>query len=74
MSKVELTEGQDAPDFKLESTEGTVELSTAVANAQNGVVVYFYPKASTPGVYNGSLRLQRLITIPEIRRLHRDCH
>ncbi|WIK64848.1 peroxiredoxin [Gleimia hominis] len=49
MSKVELTEGQDAPDFKLESTEGTVELSTAVANAQNGVVVYFYPKASTPG-------------------------
>jgi peroxiredoxin Q/BCP len=47
MSKLEA--GQQAPDFTLESTQGTVTLSRLLAQADRGVIVYFYPKASTPG-------------------------
>ena len=45
----ELTVGQVAPDFTLESTQGPVTLSQLVADSERGVIVYFYPKASTPG-------------------------
>jgi peroxiredoxin Q/BCP len=45
----ELEAGQQAPDFTLESTQGTVTLSRLLAQADRGVIVYFYPKASTPG-------------------------
>lgn len=41
--------GQVAPDFTLESLEGSVTLSAVVADSTAGVIVYFYPKASTPG-------------------------
>ncbi|QWW20381.1 peroxiredoxin [Schaalia sp. 19OD2882] len=44
-----LIEGQSAPDFALESTAGRIHLSEVLAAADKGVVVYFYPKASTPG-------------------------
>jgi len=44
-----LTAGQTAPDFTLGSTQGTVTLSDLVARSDKGVIVYFYPKASTPG-------------------------
>ncbi|WP_043535568.1 peroxiredoxin [Actinomyces polynesiensis] len=44
-----LTTGEQAPDFTLESTRGTVTLSGLVADSDRGVIVYFYPKASTPG-------------------------
>lgn len=44
-----LAAGQTAPDFTLESTQGTVTLSDLVAGSDKGVIVYFYPKASTPG-------------------------
>ena len=41
--------GQQAPDFTAETTQGTVSLSDLLAASSRGVVVYFYPKASTPG-------------------------
>ncbi|WP_115727528.1 thioredoxin-dependent thiol peroxidase [Actinomyces culturomici] len=45
----QLTEGAVAPDFTAPSTFGTIALSEVLASAESGVVVYFYPKASTPG-------------------------
>ena len=47
MSRLEV--GQQAPDFTLESTEGTITLSQLLKDTDMGVVVYFYPKAMTPG-------------------------
>lgn len=41
--------GQVAPDFTLESLDGPVTLSEVVAESTAGVIVYFYPKAGTPG-------------------------
>ena len=41
--------GQQAPDFTVETTQGTLTLSDLLAASSRGVVVYFYPKASTPG-------------------------
>ena len=41
--------GQQAPDFTVATTQGTLSLSDLLAQASRGVVVYFYPKASTPG-------------------------
>ncbi|MDC4232879.1 peroxiredoxin [Actinomyces sp. B33] len=44
-----LEPGAPAPDFTAESTAGTIRLSETAASSDRGVVVYFYPKASTPG-------------------------
>lgn len=41
--------GQKAPDFTVDSTSGPVSLTQLLADSVNGVIVYFYPKASTPG-------------------------
>lgn len=41
--------GHIAPDFTLESTAGTISLKDLLAQADKGLIVYFYPKASTPG-------------------------
>ncbi len=41
--------GDIAPDFTLESTQGTISLYDLLKDSDRGVVVYFYPKASTPG-------------------------
>ena len=41
--------GCKAPDFTAETTQGTLSLSDLLAASSRGVVVYFYPKASTPG-------------------------
>ena len=41
--------GQQAPDFTVDTTQGTLSLSDLLAASSRGVVVYFYPKASTPG-------------------------
>ena len=47
MAPKELKEGMKAPDFKAESTEGkTLSLSDFKGKI---VVLYFYPKDSTPG-------------------------
>ncbi|MDO5719428.1 MAG: peroxiredoxin [Actinomycetaceae bacterium] len=44
-----LQEGDIAPDFSLDSTDGTIRLYDLLEQADRGVVVYFYPRASTPG-------------------------
>lgn len=41
--------GEKAPDFELPAIEGTVSLAEEVRNAKEGVIVYFYPRAMTPG-------------------------
>ncbi|QOR44936.1 peroxiredoxin [Trueperella pecoris] len=41
--------GQEAPDFTLETLDGTVSLSEELEKAEQGVIVYFYPRAMTPG-------------------------
>ncbi len=45
-SKELLSEGSAAPDFKLQSTDGEISLSALRGQT---VVLYFYPKADTPG-------------------------
>lgn len=45
-----LSVGDLAPDFDLkDAQEETVSLKESLALAERGVVLYFYPKASTPG-------------------------
>lgn len=44
-----LEAGQVAPDFHVETTQGQVSLQDLLAKCDKGVVVYFYPRASTPG-------------------------
>ena len=48
-SNIRLTEGDTAPDFTLPSTHGQVVLDALCSQSQQGVILYFYPKASTPG-------------------------
>lgn len=45
----QLAPGTLAPDFTVQSTHGTITLSDLAADSARGVIVYFYPKASTPG-------------------------
>ena len=47
MSALEI--GCKAPEFTAETTQGILSLSDLLAASSRGVVVYFYPKASTPG-------------------------
>ena len=48
MSRLEV--GTPAPDFSLPAADGsTVSLSDLLPQAENGVIVYFYPAAGTPG-------------------------
>ncbi|MDP9832737.1 peroxiredoxin [Trueperella abortisuis] len=49
MSDVRLTVGQEAPDFTLDTVDGPVTLSQEIERAEQGVIVYFYPRAMTPG-------------------------
>ncbi|GAB2619831.1 thioredoxin-dependent thiol peroxidase [Pseudactinotalea suaedae] len=42
--------GAPAPTFTLPASDGSpVSLATLIATAKTGVIVYFYPAASTPG-------------------------
>jgi len=46
----QLTAGTTAPDFTLTAHTGEqVSLASALSGATEGVIVYFYPKAATPG-------------------------
>ena len=46
----ELTPGQKAPDFTLPTDQGSeVSLQGLLEESEKGAVIYFYPKASTPG-------------------------
>ena len=49
MSENQLAVGATAPDFSVETTDGSVTLSQLIEKAEKGVVVYFYPRAMTPG-------------------------
>ena len=44
-----LTVGQVAPEFTVETLDGSVSLAELAKEASKGVIVYFYPKAGTPG-------------------------
>jgi peroxiredoxin Q/BCP len=45
-----LTPGQTAPDFTLPTADGgSLSLAEVLPTAENGVIVYFYPAAGTPG-------------------------
>lgn len=44
-----LEAGQVAPAFSIETTQGQVSLPDLLDKCEKGVVVYFYPRASTPG-------------------------
>lgn len=44
-----LNAGDKAPDFTLDTLDGKVTLSEMLKENSAGVIVYFYPKASTPG-------------------------
>ena len=46
---VKLDVGAIAPEFTLPTTDGDIRLSEALGKAEKGVIVYFYPKAMTPG-------------------------
>lgn len=47
MPKLEV--GQTAPDFTVSTTEGELSLQELLSRGSLGVVVYFYPRAMTPG-------------------------
>lgn len=48
-AQTRLEVGQVAPNFTIETLDGTVNLDDLVEQATKGVIVYFYPKAGTPG-------------------------
>lgn len=44
-----LSVGDIAPEFTLPTVDGPVSLDGLLGQSTNGVIVYFYPRASTPG-------------------------
>lgn len=44
-----LEKNEKAPDFTIPTQKGEVSLDQLLAESDKGVIVYFYPKASTPG-------------------------
>ncbi len=46
---IRLEVGDKAPNFTLDTVNGNVTLSEELEKAEQGVIVYFYPKAMTPG-------------------------
>ncbi|WP_460998044.1 peroxiredoxin [Trueperella pyogenes] len=46
---MKLEVGQAAPDFTLDTVNGPITLSAELERAEQGVIIYFYPRAMTPG-------------------------
>ena len=44
-----LEPGDKAPEFEIETPAGKVSLADLLKNSEKGAIVYFYPKAMTPG-------------------------
>ena len=44
-----LSQGDPAPDFTVPGIDGEIRLSQLLLTSPKGVILYFYPKASTPG-------------------------
>ena len=44
-----VSEGQQAPNFTVLTTVGQITLSDLISESEKGVVLYFYPRANTPG-------------------------
>lgn len=44
-----LQPGDQAPDFEIDTPTGRVALADLLEESDKGVIVYFYPKAMTPG-------------------------
>ncbi len=49
MTVIRLEERQQAPQFTLPTLDGDVSLAELLDESTNGVIVYFYPKAGSPG-------------------------
>ena len=49
MTEEKLKAGELAPTFTIETLSGEVSSTALLEDAQKGLVVYFYPKAGTPG-------------------------
>tara|TARA_B100000686_G_scaffold138383_1_gene145813 strand:+ start:1230 stop:1715 length:486 start_codon:yes stop_codon:yes gene_type:complete len=49
MATVELAVGDKAPDFLAEITDGTKVNLSEILSSGEGVILYFYPRDSTPG-------------------------
>lgn len=47
--QIRLEAGQAAPQFTIDTPEGSVTLEQLLKSSDKGVIVYFYPKAGTPG-------------------------
>lgn len=41
--------GDTAPGFTIPTTDGELSLDQLITSSDKGVIVYFYPKANTPG-------------------------
>ena len=49
MAAVELVVGGQAPDFEAEVTDGKKIKLSEILSSGEGVILYFYPRDSTPG-------------------------
>ena len=47
--QVKLQAGERAPEFTIQTLDGDVSLHELLEQSAKGVIVYFYPKAGTPG-------------------------
>lgn len=45
----QLKVGHSAPNFILSSTDGEYDLNQRLTDSERGIIVYFYPRANTPG-------------------------
>ena len=49
MTNVELTVGDDAPEFEAEISDGSTVTLSGLLSSGKKVILYFYPRDNTPG-------------------------